>query len=136
MKKTRVYLDMDGTIFNLYGKKNWLARLESEDETVFGGDERLTTEEVLKSVFPKDHYEVIVLSMTPKNASAEYCQRVIEMKNAWLDAYFPSISKRIYRKYGNNKNLKNSKNAILVDDNQKIRENWNGLALDPITLWG
>ena len=136
MKKTRVYLDMDGTIFDLYGKDNWLARLENEDETVFGGDDRLTDEQTLIKVFPKEKYEIIVLSMTPKNASKSYCDKVIEMKNAWLDAYFPSISKRIYKKYGVNKNLKNSKNAILVDDNKKIRENWNGIALDPMALWG
>lgn len=136
MTKIRVYLDMDGTLYDLYNRNNWLARLENEDETVFSGDYRLVDEETIKTIFPNDHYELIVLSMTPKNASAEYCEKVIETKNAWLDAYFPSISKRIYRKYGDNKNLKNSKSAILVDDNKKIRENWNGLALDPMALWG
>ena len=70
--------------------------------------------------------------MTPKNASDEYCLNVIQQKNEWLDKYFPQLKKRIYKKYGYNKNLKNSKNAILIDDNEKIRNNFKGIALEPI----
>ena len=69
--------------------------------------------------------------MTPKNASQAYCKSVEQQKNIWLDKYFPQLKKRIYMKYGYNKNLKNSKNAILIDDNAKIRENYNGMALYP-----
>ncbi len=34
MKKTRVYLDMDGTIADLYNQKNWLEDLIAENEVV------------------------------------------------------------------------------------------------------
>ena len=34
MKKQTIYLDMDGTIANLYGQKDWLKRLQSEDTSV------------------------------------------------------------------------------------------------------
>ena len=136
MEKIVVYLDMDGTIFDLYGQDNWLERLRAEDDTVFTGDRRMVTEEVLRTHFPADTYDVRIESMTPKDATDEFCERVIARKNEWLDKYFPSITKRIYRKYGHNKNLKNSKYAILIDDSEPIRNSWNGLAFDPAIYWG
>lgn len=136
MEKKNVYLDMDGTIADLYGQENWLEMLIEEKEGAFINCEPLTTEKVLLSLFPKENYNIKILSMTPKNASKKYCEKVIEEKNLWLDKYFPNITERYYLPYGNNKNLKNSKNAILVDDNEIIRNNFKGLALDPMKLWG
>ena len=72
--------------------------------------------------------------MTPKNATKDYCKKVENAKNEWLNKYFPRITKRYYLPYGNNKNLKNSKNAILVDDNATIRENYKGQAFYPMWL--
>ncbi len=133
MKKTVVYLDMDGTIADLYGMKNWLKKLENEVEGLFLNCKPLVSEEELEYIFPRDVYELRICSMTPKDATEEYCQVVINEKNQWLDKYFPSITHRVYMAYGNNKNLKNSKNHILVDDNEKIRNTFKGKALAP--LW-
>ena len=135
MKKRKVYIDMDGTIADLYGKEGWLNGLENEMASVFIDLKPLTTEEKLLSVFPPSHFEVVILSMTPKNASPAYRLQVIKEKNAWLDRYFPSLQKRIYKKYGYNKNLKNSIDAILVDDNEKIRQNFKGVAIPPKYIW-
>lgn len=134
MKK--VYLDMDGTIADLYGQTKWLERLEKEDTTIFLECQPLVSEKELYKHFPKDKYDITILSMTPNNCSKQYHKQVIEQKNEWLDKYFPSITKRIYQKYGHNKNLKNSVNAILVDDNDIIRNNFRGVALHPQQLWG
>lgn len=134
MTKKIVYLDMDGTIANLYGQDNWLEKLQNETKGLFLNCEPLTTIEELEKQFPTTEYELRVLSMTPKGVSKEYCEIVIAEKNAWLNKYFPTITKRIYLPYGNNKNLKNSKNAILVDDNETIRNNYKGLALFPMWL--
>lgn len=135
MKKRKVYIDMDGTIADLYKKKDWLKKLEKEEPSVFIDLKPLTTEEKLLSVFPPSHFEVVILSMTPKNASLAYRLQVIKEKNAWLNRYFPSLQKRIYKKYGYNKNLKNSIDAILVDDNEKIRQNFKGVAIPPKYIW-
>lgn len=135
MKKTTVYLDMDGTIADLYGTYAWLERLTAEDETPFLEAEPMTTEETLFELFPEDIFEIRVLTMTPKDATKEYCERVREAKEAWLNTYFPNIEKRYYKAYGDNKNLKNAKNAILVDDNEKIRNNFKGYAINPTELW-
>lgn len=136
MKKINVYLDMDGTIADLYGQPNWLEMLINEQDGAFINCEPLTTEEIIFKTFPKDRYIVKILSMTPKKATKAYCEKVIAEKNAWLDKFFPNITDRHYLPYGNNKNLKNSANAILVDDNATIRNNYKGLALNPTELWG
>ena len=133
MKKI-VYLDMDGTIADLYGQAGWLEALRTEQDGLFSKCEPLTTQEELLSYFPTEHFEIRICSMTPKEASEEYCERVIKEKNEWLDKFFPIITTRIYLKYGHNKNLKNSKNHILVDDNEAIRQNYKGLALPPLWL--
>lgn len=132
MKKQIIYLDMDGTIADLYGIENWLEGLRNEVEGLFLQCEPLITEPELLVLFPNDIYELRICSMTPMNASKEYCVKVIEEKNIWLDKHFPSIKKRTYLEYGYNKNIRNSKNHILIDDNKIIRENYRGLALEPM----
>lgn len=134
MKKQKVYLDMDGTIADLYGQQNWLQKIHAETVGLFSSCNAFITESELLSLFPQDNYEIAILSMTPKNASKEYCAQVIKEKNEWLDKNFPSIIKRIFKPYGYNKNLKNSKNAILIDDNETIRNNFKGLAYSPMWL--
>ena len=116
---------------------------ESDRNPVFEKDEtdekeiknEKKTEKSDKKIQSKEKYEIKILSMTPKNATREYCKRVEKAKDEWLDKYFPSLKKRIYLPYGNNKNLKNSVNAILVDDSEPIRENYRGTAINPSTLW-
>ena len=134
MKK--IYLDMDGTIANLYEQKNWLERLQKEDTTIFLECQPLISESELLRLFPPQYYNIVILSMTPYKCSKEYHNQVIEQKNQWLDIHFPLLKKRIYKKYGNNKNLKNSVNAILIDDNETIRNTFKGIAFNPIDLWG
>lgn len=136
MKKIKVYLDLDGTIASLYTEKDWLKRLRNEEEGLFLNLKPIINQETLLEKFPKEKYEIVILSMTPKGASLEYCERVKTEKDLWLSEHFPSLTKRIYKKYGHNKNLKNSANAILIDDNEIIRNNWKGIALNPAQLWG
>lgn len=132
----RVYLDMDGTIADLYNVKQWLERIKSNDSNLFVECEPIITQDELFEVFPPNEYDISILSMTPKDCSDSYAADVIRQKNEWLDMHFPNLKKRIYKKYSYNKNLKNSKDAILVDDNKKIRDCYRGIALDPMTLWG
>ena len=133
MKK--VYLDMDGTIANLYESANWLQRLRNEDKTIFLECAPMATEQDLFKIFPQEQFEIIILTMTPMNCTKEYHEQVIKQKCQWLAKYFPNIKRKIFMHYGHNKNLKNSANAILVDDNEAIRNCYRGIALNPATLW-
>lgn len=134
MKKTKVYLDMDGTIADLYAQPNWLERLYAEDHTVFLNARAVITEEQLLKEYPLDKYDIRILSMTPLGATDDYCNLVKYAKNKWLDEHFPSLTNRIYMKYGHNKNLAYNQNAILIDDSEPVRKTWRGLAIMP--TWG
>lgn len=136
MGKIKVYLDLDGTVASLYTEKNWLKRLRDEEEGLFLNLNPMISQNKLLEIFPQEKYDIRILSMTPLGASKPFCEKVVQEKNAWLDKHFPALKKRIYKKYGNNKNLKNSANAILIDDNKAIRESWKGIALNPAQLWG
>ena len=81
-----------------------------------------------------DRYQQEFDKAQEKGATKEYCENVIAQKNKWLDEHFPSISKRYYLPYGTNKNYKNSRRHILVDDNKLIRSNYRGKALYPMWL--
>lgn len=135
MKKKReiVYLDMDGTIFDLYRVDGWLSKIRKEESGLFENLEPLITEEELFKMYPEDKYEIRIMSMTPKFASQRYIAQVKFEKDLSLAKHFPKLrkGKRIYMKYGHNKNIKGSKNATLVDDNESIRKSWRGLALYP-----
>lgn len=135
MKKIKVYLDMDGTIANLYNEKNWLEDIIAEDTRPFENCEPMTTEENLLKLFPTKTHTITILTMTPKGATKEYCERVARAKTEWLAKYFPTLTKQIFKPYGNNKNLKGTANAILVDDNAEIRATFRGQALNPADLW-
>ena len=73
MKKIKVYLDLDGTIASLYTEKDWLNRLHNEEEGLFLNLKPIINQEILLEKFPKEKYEIVILSMTPKGASLEYC---------------------------------------------------------------
>ena len=133
---TTIFFDMDGTIADLYGIEGWLDRLHNEDKTIFLECAPLISEKELLNKFPAEQYEIKILSMTPLGATDEYCANVAEQKSAWLDRYFPTLTKRIYKKYGHNKNLKGSASAILVDDSAPIRATFRGTAINPAEIWG
>ena len=57
--KKRVYLDMDGTIANLYESANWLQRLRNEDKTIFLECAPMTTEQDLFKIFPQEQFEIM-----------------------------------------------------------------------------
>lgn len=134
-KKQTIYLDMDGTIADLYEVEDWLPKLRNEESGLFANLKPMVSESRLLELFPSNEYDIRILTMLPKGASKEYAEVVTAEKNQWLDTYFPTLKKRIFKKYGYNKNLKNSTRAVLIDDNEEIRKSFKGLAISPMRLW-
>ena len=134
-KRITVLLDMDGTIADLYGIENWLPRLRNSDENIFLECAPMVTQEVLFETFPQDKFEIKIKSMTPLGATVEYCENVIKQKTQWLKKYFPKIENMAFLEYGEDKKEKGSRTMYLVDDSEKIRTNFDGVALNPKNLW-
>lgn len=134
----KIYFDMDGTLFDLYGKENWLTMLENGRPGAFkeygenGGLMQGLESEVC------DIYEQIaylqsqgvtfgIISWLPFAASPEYEEICREEKLEWLRTYFPMITEIHIIPYGIEKQkaiTKRAETMYLIDDNAEICNAW------------
>ena len=129
MEKILVF-DMDGTIADLYGVKNWLADLRSENprpyilaKPLYDMDSLNIILELLK----EQGWKIVVTSWLAKNSSALYDEVVREAKRMWLNKYNFPFDEIHLVKYGTTKancTRKLGGFQILVDDNEKVRNGW------------
>lgn len=132
----RICFDMDGTIANLYGIENWLEMLHSFDETPYKLAETLVNMNSLARVLnrlQRNGYEIGIISWLAKNSNAEYDEKVTTAKKEWLAKHLKSVHFDFIKivAYGTDKNIVATTSAdILFDDEEKNRENWNGIAYD------
>ena len=130
----RICFDMDGTIANLYGVENWLAYLVAEDTKPYAEAKVLHNMSRLARLLNKaqrNGNELVIISWTSKNGSAEYNKAVAEVKKAWLAKHLPSVKWNEVNvvTYGYNKaNFAKSADDVLFDDEKLNRDNWTGKA--------
>lgn len=136
MMNITINFDMDGTIADLYGVKNWLPYLEAEDTTPYEIAKPLLNLSALArklNELQRNGYRLAVISWTSKSGSYAYNQRVTEAKMVWLKKHLPSVEWdeiHIVR-YGTPKEyFCNSSEDILFDDETRNRTNWTGKAYD------
>ena len=128
-----INFDMDGTLVDLYGVKNWLAMLQNEDTTPYATAKPLVNFSQLARLLNKLTalgYEVNVISWLSKNGSADYNERVAQVKREYLAKHLPSVkfTKITILAYGTPK--ENFGTDILFDDEECNRKNWKGTAYD------
>lgn len=133
MKKIAINFDMDGTIADLYGVENWLEYLINEDTKPYAEAKplvRLSALARLLNKLQKNGHEINVISWLSKSGSDDYNARVTEAKKVWLKKYLPSVHWNNIKivAYGTPKETLG--NGILFDDEEKNRNNWNGIAYD------
>lgn len=125
-----IYFDMDGTIADLYGVKEWKTGIDNgllypyaEAKPMW---DMVKLYEVCMAL--KSHgYTVGVISWTSKNGTAEYNKAVREIKKKWLETYglLDMMDEIHIVKYGTPKHtVPNLRHGILIDDNFKVREKW------------
>lgn len=123
--------DLDGTIVDLYGVKNWLAYLISHNETPYRVAKPLYDMNRLNNLLcqlKKDGWEIVVTTWLAKNSNKDYDNKVREEKLKWLERYGFPYDEIHMVKYGTTKaNCTRKKGGyqILVDDNAQIRRGWN-----------
>lgn len=129
MKK--IYFDMDGTVADLYGEKNWLDNLRNEREGSFINLRPLLDMNELAMVchqLMNLGYSFGVITWLPMGASYEFERVCEEEKRAWVEEFMPWVSEFYAQSYGVPKQYAPSKRAaemILVDDNAEVRAMWN-----------
>ena len=133
MKRININFDLDGTIADLYGVENWLEDLINENVRPYAEAKPLVRFSALARVLnrlQREGHEINVISWLSKNGSAEYNAKVTETKKAWLAKHLPSVhwDNIIIVAYGTPKETLGT--GILFDDEERNRNNWNGIAYD------
>ena len=131
-----INFDMDGTIADLYGVKNWLPYLEAEDTTPYEIAKPLLNLSALArklNALQRNGYNIAVISWLSKSGTAEYNEAVTAVKLNWLAKHLPSVNwDEIHIvPYGTPKqNFCNNPLDILFDDEERNRNGWTGIPHD------
>lgn len=139
MIKKMICFDMDGTIADLYAVPNWLAKLRAEDASPYAEAapmwDMTKLRDILLQLIAKG-WEIRVISWLSKDSTEEYKEAVRQAKREWLIRYdFPADKVHLVA-YGTTKAdcvRRITEAAILVDDNEKVRNGWHlGETIDPM----
>ena len=130
-----IFFDMDGTICDLYGVKNWLEYLINSNEYPYKNAKPLINLNSLARILnnlQKRGYRIGVISWLAKNSNNEYDAKVTAAKVKWLNKHLTSVKFDEINivSYGTPKEKFNNNNDILFDDEEKNRNNWTGTAFD------
>lgn len=132
----KICFDMDGTIADLYGVKNWLQYLTQEDATPYRIAATLVNMRVLARFLnrlQKKGYKIGIVSWLSKDSTSGYDEKVTAAKKAWLAKHLRSVHFDFIEivKYGTPKSfVVTNENDILFDDELRNRQEWTGTAYD------
>lgn len=126
----KVYFDLDGTLYNLYGIENWLDYLENEKSGIFLvgkfiGDYEGFINEIQRLLV--GGYEFGVITWLPMGASREYEEKCRAEKATWIKKYLPFATEINICSYGIPKQncvQKRCSEMILIDDNTEVCKVW------------
>ena len=127
--KYGIYLDLDGTIVDLYGVEGWLADLIAENVRPYAEAKPLVNLSLLARYIHKAQakgYAVGVISWLSKSGSDAYNEAVTAVKRKWLAKHLPSVEwDEIHIvKYGTPKSTCRTCPSILLDDEEKNLIEW------------
>lgn len=124
----KIWFDMDGTIADLYGVRDWLPAILARDTRPYEiarGIGNLALIARLLNKAQANGHEIGIISWTAKNAPAEYNARVATAKREWLRKHLASVKWNEIKvvEYGTNKYMACG-GGILFDDEEGNREMW------------
>ena len=129
--------DMDGTLASLYGVPNWLNLLRAYDPLPYeiaAPMWDMTRLADLLQQFQKEGIEVNIITWLSMESTPEYDQATREAKKEWLNPYdhFHGVKYGATKADSVRKRLSPDEEAILIDDNAKVRQGWHlGRTIDP-----
>ena len=136
-----ICFDMDGTIANLYGVKNWLPKLQNSDPTPYKVAKPLWDMNELREVLialQQRGIEIRVITWLAMDSTEVYKRLVRQAKIEWLTKVDFPIDHFHAQAYGTTKAnavrgaLAVGETAILIDDNDKVRKGWHlGETINP-----
>lgn len=137
-----IVFDMDGSLNLFYSVPNWLEMLRAYDPTPYEIAEPMWDMAVLANVLRELQnlgIVITVVSWLSKDSTPEYDKAVRAAKKEWLERYGFPYDHFHGVKYGATKAdsvrryLNPEDEAILFDDNAKVRQGWHlGATYDPV----
>ena len=106
MTEKALVFDMDGTIADLYGVKNWLEDLRASNPRPYEVAKPLVDMDalnILLDTFKSKGWKIIVTTWLAKGSSTNYDNLVREAKIAWLRKYNFPFDEIHLVKYGTTK---------------------------------
>ena len=142
-KVKMVCFDMDGTVADLYGVNGWLEMLREENARPYEIAKPMWNMNELNEVLrelQKQGIEIRIITWLSMNSSEDYKEKTRQAKLQWLENQGFPYNKFHGIAYGTTKAncirqyLDLGEQAILIDDNAKVRQGWNwGQTIDPTT---
>lgn len=134
-----IWFDMDGTIADLYSVEGWLDFLRNDSTVPYEQAKPMFNFSRFArylNLLQKKGYTIGIISWGSKFASEEYLTRIRAEKFFWLMKHLPSVSWDYIKveHYGTNK-WEACGEGILFDDEIKNRDNWQGEAYSPETIF-
>ena len=133
--------DMDGTLASLYSVPNWLNLLRAYDPLPYAIATpmwNMTRLANLLRQFQKKGIEVNIITWLSMGSTPEYDRATRETKKEWLNRYdfpydhFHGVKYGATKADSVRKRLNPGEEAILIDDNAKVRDGWHlGRTIDP-----
>ena len=145
MKKvTMIVWDMDGTMADLYGVKDWLPMLENEIVLPYEIAKPMWDMERLVNVvraLQEFGIEQRIVTWLSMNSSEEYKTETRRAKREWLDEFgfpydsFHGVQFGATKADSVRKFLAEDETAILIDDSARVRKGWHlGETVDPTEI--
>lgn len=131
-----IYFDMDGTLADLYGVKNWLDYLCARRTKPYREAKPLVDMRKLGKLLntlQAQGWTIGIISWCAKGSTDEYNRRVLRAKEQWLERHLSAVDFDEIKiaKYGTRKSaLADNAFGILFDDEQANRAEWCGEAYD------
>ena len=137
MNKVLVF-DLDGSIVDLYGVKDWLPMLRAENPLPYAIAKPLYDMDELNALIRElkaEGWRIVVTTWLAKGSTRAYDNAVRQAKIDWLGRMGFEYDEIHLVKYGTTKancTRKLKGYQVLVDDNEKIRKGWHlGATIDP-----
>lgn len=124
-----IYFDMDGTIADLYGVKNWLSYLENKNPHPFICAKPLVKPNILSlylNQLQENGWHIGIISWLPKDSNQKYNEKVEVAKRNWLKKYFPGVEWNEIHiiEYGTPKSKVAEDTGFLFDDETQNLMDW------------
>lgn len=140
-----IFLDMDGSIADLYGVEGWLEALQSENAAPYADAQPLCDMAALRRVLEElkaQNYIIGIISWSSKTGSPKFHKAIRKAKLEWLRKHnLLDVCSHIHiQRYGTPKSAIAQRHttlspaAILIDDEAQNRVEWwehNGTAINP-----